>query len=112
VFYDVTMEALSPDLSVNATLDEYLTDTSVPLHIMVEVKASSFTSKDQAQQFSELIAVYGSSYYLSIVFVNDSEYGATDSKALEQQMATENYTHYANVTRLSGEIKVRWLEEE
>ncbi|MDR2670383.1 MAG: hypothetical protein LBC26_01510 [Oscillospiraceae bacterium] len=112
VFYDVDMQALSPELSANATLDDFLADTRVPLNVMVEVKAESTAYKDLAQQFADLLAVKGSHYYLSIVFVDGDKYDVTDSKALEQLMVSGEYSHCAKITRLGDEIKVRWLEEE
>lgn len=112
VFYDVDLQALSPDLSTNASFEEYLADTLIPFHIIVELKESDFLSKDRVQQFAELVAQHGSSYYLSLVFVNDADYGATDVNTLKQRMALGNYVHCAKVTHFSGVFEFRWLEGE
>ena len=112
IYYDVDYQALSPELSADAAFNAYLADTRVPLNIMVEVKASDFVSEDQAQQIAELIAANGTYYYISIMIVNDGEYGSYDSKTLEKQMSLGNYAHCAKITRLDGEIRVRWLEKE
>lgn len=112
LFYDVAIQGLSPELAVNATFSEFLSDTRVPLNIMIEAKSSNFTSESQAQQFAELIAVNGTHYYLSIVIVDDSEYGSYNSESLEEQMASGNFVYCAKITRLDGEIQIRWLEKE
>jgi hypothetical protein len=112
VFYTVDKQALSPDLSAEASFDEYLADTRVPLNIMIEAKASKFSSKEQAQELTGLLASHGCDFYLSLVFVQDNDFGATDNKALESKMANGNYAHCAKVTSISGETNIRWLEEE
>lgn len=110
VFYQVSLQALSPELSVNATFEEYLADTRAPLHIMVEIKESDFLTKDHALELTERIARHGSSYFLSLVFVEDAGYGAVDADALEERMASGNYVHCFKATHFSGIFEFRWLE--
>ena len=112
VFYRVTRWALSPELPVNATFAEFLTDPKARLNIMLEVKASDYVSVEQTQQFAELLAAYGTEFYVSVVFVNDDEFGTFDDETLEKQMSTRSYTHCAKITHLGGVIKIRWLEDE
>jgi len=112
IIYEVNTLALSPDLGINATFEEYLADTYVPLHILVEVKESNYSSKEQAQQYAELVAANGSEFYLTILFVHDSDYGLVDREAFNRQITSKNYAYCAKATRFSGKIELWWLEEE
>jgi hypothetical protein len=109
VFCRISTLALSPELSANATLYEYLADTSAPLRIMVEVKESDFTSEEQAQRFAERIAENGAYFSISIVVVDDSEYGTFDIYTLDELIGLKKYIRFAMITRLdSSGIRLDW----
>jgi hypothetical protein len=110
VLCDINTLALPVELPYNATLYEYLADTSVPLAIMVEVKESSLKSEDQVQRFAERIAANGSYFNISFVIVEDSEYSATDIKTLKGLVDSSQYVRYAMISnRDDNGIRIRWL---
>ena len=109
VLFDINTMTLSPDLPANATLYEYLADTSAPLIIMVEVKGSDFISKEQAQRFTERVAANGSYFGIWFVVVDDSEYGTFDIETLSELVGLNNYIHFAMITKFdSNGIKSEW----
>ena len=112
IFYNVDYQALSPELPVDATFNEFLADTRVPLKIDVEVKATDFVSKEQAEQTSELMSVKGTRFWLRIIVVNNSEYGTFDSKTLKKYVELQKFIQCAVISRLDGDNQTRWLEEE
>ena len=112
IFYDVAHEALSADLPVEASLEDFLADTRVPLVIMAEVRASDFSSEEQAQRFAELIAANGTPFYISLVIVDDNEYGTFNSKTLDEQVALKKFVYCAIITKLDNNIQVRWVGKE
>jgi hypothetical protein len=111
VFYDIDPQTLSPELSADATFEEYLADTRVPLNILLEVKMSSFVSEDQVVQLANLVSVNGTEYSLSVVFVDDDKYGIYDEGTLGKQMVLGDYT-CLQISRFNNEIKIRWDEKE
>lgn len=112
VFFDVTDQPLPAELPVNATLEEFLSDTTVPLTFLVEVDKDHFTSKDQIRQLIELISEYESRYYLSVLVVENDEFGAENSQVLDDKMYRGDYIHCAKVSKVTDEVRIRWLEEE
>ena len=112
IFYEVSRLSLSPDLPVAATLEEYLADTRVPLVIMAEVRASDFSSEGQAQRFAELIAANGTLFYISLVIVDDNEYGTLSSKDLDKKMSLDQFVDCAKIINLDGNVQVKWLGKE
>jgi hypothetical protein len=111
VFYDVSNQTLSSELGADATFEEYLADTRVPIHILLEVKTSDFVSEDQTTQLAKLVSVNGTEYYLSVVFVDDDKYGIYDEDTLRKQMVLGDYTR-VQITRFDGEIEIIWKEKE
>ena len=110
---DLVYRANSPGLSANATFAEYLSDTRVHFTIMIEVKASSFTSKEQAQQATGLIGAHGTNFYLTIVVVDDDDFGKFDRAALNAQIRSGQFVECASIKHFDGEeIQIRWLEKE
>ena len=100
---------LSSELPVNATLYEYLADTSAPLIILVEVRESKFLSEDQAIRLAERIARNGTYYYISFVVLDDSEYGIFDIETLEELIKFDKYIRFAMITRLNSDgIQIEW----
>jgi hypothetical protein len=112
VFYDVELQTLSPDLSKDASFSEFLADTSVPLNVMIEVRANNLGSDDQARQIADLIAANGTRFIMHIVSLSDTDYGIYDEDALEQQISLGNYAKCAIITKIASDIRVRWLGKE
>lgn len=113
VFCDINTLTLSPELPANATLYEYLEDTSAPLIILVEVKERNFISEEQARRLAERIAARGSNFYISFIVVSDSEYGAYDIKSLDKLVELGKYVRFAAISRMSGSsIQTKWQSGE
>lgn len=112
IFYDVADDGLSPDLPANALFEEFLADAGVPLVIMVEAKTSNFSVDEQAEDLAKLIAANGTSFYLSVVIVDDSAYGTYDRKALNEQIALRQFVRCAKITSIGGIIQTEWLGKE
>ena len=112
IHYDVAYEALSPDLSTTATLNEFLSDRRVSFVVMVEIKESDFTSEEQAEQLAELIATTGRSFYLTIVIVSDREYGSFNRESLNKHVSLNGFIHCAKITNFNNNIETRWLGKE
>ena len=112
VFYKVDAQALSPEITVDATFEEFLADTRVPLNILLEVKASTFVSEEQIEQLAEFLFTYGTEYYLSVVFIDDDLFGTFDETAIEQHMASGSYVYCTKVTMLNGVLRIRWLQKD
>jgi hypothetical protein len=109
VFCKISTLTLSTELSANATLSEYLADTSAPLVILIEVRESDFISEEQAQRLVEQIAAHGSNFYISFIVVGDSEYGTYDIKSLNKLVELEKYVRFAAISRTDGSsIRIKW----
>lgn len=109
VFCRINTMTLSPELLANATIYEYLADTSAPLVLTVKVKESDFISEEQAKRFAELIAANGSYFSISFIVVDDSEYETFDIEALYELVGLKKYIRYAIITRLdSNGIRTEW----
>jgi len=109
VFYNVSNGALSPDLSLTATFSEFLADTRVPLHILVEVKASNFISEEQAQNLTELVAASGANFFLTLIFVDDKEYGTFNRDTLYKHVELNKFGRGAFVSKFGDDIEIRWI---
>jgi len=109
VFYYVDYQALSNELSATATFNDFISNKSTPLNIDIEVKSSSFISKEQVGQVAKLIAVNGTRFTLRVIVVDDSVYGTFDDKTIEKYVQLRKYVHCAVISKLNGEIDIRWL---
>ena len=104
VFYEVSMDGLSPELSANASFSEYLADTRVPLSFSIRTKASKFTSEKQAERLANSLAIYGTKYITVLASVVDEQYG-TSSENL-------SFVWRVQLTRLNNNIEIDWLEKK
>ena len=108
IFYTVAKMGVSPNLPRNATLNEFLADTRVPLVILIEIKESNFKSKEQAEKFAELIAENGTHFYLTIAVVSDNVYGTFNQKSLGEHIALKKIIHYALFIKENDSIESIW----
>jgi len=108
VFYTVAKMGVSPNLSRNATLNEFLADTTIPLVILIEIKESNFKNKEQAQKVAELIAENGTHFYLTIAVVSDNLYGTFNQKSLGEHIALKKFMHYALFIKENDSIECIW----
>lgn len=110
VFYDVLYMVQSDDLSPDASFEEYLADTSMRIQTVIEVKSSVYESDAQVEALAESIAVYGSYFNVSVIVLDDSEYGKDDRKELGIRMAYGKFVRCAKIVKSSDETKIKWLE--
>ena len=111
VFYEVAKMPLSPELSANATFDEYLADTHGFISACIEIRGSSFVEKEQVQEMinSIVTSCKADNLTLIIVFVKDELFGTTDEDALRRNVVRRQFVHCARVTRENGEVQIEWL---
>lgn len=112
VFYKVSTTVLSPELSADASFEVYLSDSSAEIHPVIEVKASCYGSAEKIKELADNIMKRCGCYYVSVVFVDDDEYGLSDFEAMKSRMGSGNFVHCAKITGDLNEYEVRWLEEE
>jgi len=112
VFYEVSESVLSPDLSSDATFNDFLENTQEPFVIMIEIKESDFSSEEQARKVAELIAEQVKQYYFTIVVVDDSVYGTFDRDSLNKHVSSDKFIHCAKITNIDDSIQVKWLGKE
>lgn len=108
VFYNVAKDSLSPKLSANASFNEFLADTQVPLNFSIRTKASLFTSEKQAIQLAESLAVYGTHFDLVLASVKDQQYNNNKNDSNSDL----NFVWRVQLTNLSGKIEIEWLRKE
>ena len=106
VFYDVARDGLSPNLSANASFNEYLSDARVTLNISIRTKASLFTSEKQAIQLADALAAYGTHFITVLSSVSDEDYGKSNENE------SINFVWRVQLSKLSGNIEIDWLEKE
>ena len=114
VFYDVAKMALSPELPVNATFDDYFADPRGFVSVSIEVKSSDFVSKEQAQKVIDPIATACKADYLGIiiVIVEDDKYGTFDIDSLGEHVVSRQFVQCVRLTRQNGSTFTEWLGEE
>ena len=112
IYYEVANDGLSPDLSADATLQEFLADTRVTAIAIIEVKQSSFNADEQTEKVAELIAQSGINYQMMVVVMDDSVFGTFDQKALGKELSLSRFIHCAEIIRRDGNTKIRWLDRE
>jgi len=110
-FFTPTKNGLSTELSVDSSLEQYLSDTRTRLVILVEVKESDFASESQAEELSRLIGKYGSHYLLKIVIVKDGEYGSYDAVSLEDVIGKKESARCVVVDNSTGTAVIGWFGE-
>jgi hypothetical protein len=112
IFYEAANDGLSSSLPADASFDEFLADTRVPLGVMIEVKASDLSSREQAEKVAKLIAERSAGFYLTLVAVDDDVYGALDRKSLNERIPSRQFVECASITWLDGELRTEWLGKE
>ena len=106
IFYDVNTDGLPTDMPVGATFDEFFTDDRLLFIVMAEVKGSSFTSREQAEEAAKLIGdASGAEFHLTIVIVEDDVYGTFDDRTLQKQVSMQKAVDCASIKIQGGEIK-------
>lgn len=111
VFYDVVMNGLSAQLPASASFNEYIADTRVLLPVMVGVKKSSFSTKENAESVGNLAAEKGTNFILSIVFVDDEEYETINESALGDAVVFGKYKNVQLTNQGGNDLQVEWREE-
>ena len=112
VHYNVARSALSPELPADASFEEYFADESCFLSAAIAVKASSFTSEEQAEIVTEpILEACGASYIgVLLVVVDDAEYESLDLDELGHKVVTNQFVQCARLTKQHGEVSLEWLE--
>lgn len=111
-FRDVLENPLSPDLPVDATMEDVLADTSVWQSVLFEVKESSFSDEEQVSRLADLLAQTGAHFRMCVVFLPDSEYGIDNYDTLLDRLTDYRFSRCANITKLDENTDVRWVEKE
>ena len=112
IYYSVNKEGLSPSLAANASLNEFLADTPY-LVVMIEVKESIFTSREQVGKLVEIIGENLPYYCLTIIVVDDSIYGTLDRNSLDDLITSMQFEQCGDIRRLEGNVQVnKWLDKE
>ena len=104
VFYTATEEGQSPKLSGDASFSEFLADTRVPLIAAIEIKDSSRTSDTQSEELGRLLSASGANIYITLVAVDDNEFGTLDREALNEKRGS-NYC--VRISNLDGNIQIK-----
>lgn len=111
IHYDVREASLSPELSVDATLEDFLSGGGVPLVVMVEVRESDYQSEEQIEKVSKLIAESGAEFHLTIAVVKDELYGTFDRTSLNAHISAKKCVRCANTSNVDGEMQISWFQE-
>ena len=111
VFYKVARISLSPDLSADASFDDYLADTCGAISACIELRASSFTGKEPIEKMLDRIVSIckTGNFMLAIVFVEDALFGSFDNDTLRKNVVRGQFTHCARATRTNDTVRLEWL---
>ena len=111
VFYKVAKMSLSPELSVNATFDEYFSDPCGFISACIEIKVSSFSDKEQVQKVIDSITTdyKGEHLALLIVFVDDELFGTYNEDTLRESVVRRQFVRCARVTGRNSDVQTEWL---
>ena len=114
VYYNVAKRALSPELSADASFEEYLADEEGYISAYIAVRASSFTAMEQAANVTEPILSACGAEYLSVllVVVEDAEYELLDGDTLGEKVVLRQFVHCARLTKEGSDVQLEWLEED
>lgn len=112
IYYNVNPNGLSPDLAADATFEEYLADTRVPLVILAEVKESDFSGEEQAVAVAERLAANTGKYVLTLTVVKDNVYGIYEHDALRKQVSLNQFVRCADIKHPGNGIQIAWREKE
>lgn len=111
IYYDVSNQVLSADLPANASFEEYVSDASLLLQMVIEVESGHYSSERQIDTLAELVSASVSRFNIPVIVVEDEEFGQFSKKELGKKIAYGHYARCAEITKLSDEIIIRWLEE-
>lgn len=104
VFLNIGFMALSPDIPASASFEDYLADSDCYLSVLIGVKQSDFTNREQLSTAASAIsnACGGRSLSILIIVVKDSEFETLDEKALEEKSMKDDFVICAELTRNDG----------
>lgn len=112
VFYEPTEIGLSPDLAADAQFEQFLSDPMAFFAVGVEVSSSSFNSKEQAERLAQTLADAGVQFRLTLLVLDDSEYGTIDEDQFYQRRSLEEFLDCVEFTHTNGDLQVKWIEKE
>ena len=114
VYYKVARSALSPELPADASFEEYFADEEGFISANIAVKASSFTSKEQAENVMDpILSACGAGYIgVLLVVVDDAEYESLDVDTLGKKAVLGQFVHCARLTKQGSDVQLEWLEED
>ena len=114
VYYDVARRALSPELPADASFEEYFADEKGDISAYIAVKASSFTTKEQAENVMDpILSACGAGYIgILLVVVDDAEYEFLEEDTLTKKIIRSQFVHCARLTKQGSDVQLEWLEED
>lgn len=111
VFYEPTKVGLSEDLMPDAAFESFLADPKGFFMIGVEVRASSFDSKEKAECLAQSLCDAGMQFRLMLLSVSDEEYGTLSSDEFFDRRAMKEFVTCVEFTNLNGEFHTNWVEK-
>ena len=108
VYYKASSVCQSVDLSADASFEEYLADGRAELIVMMELKASEFTSRDTLQNIVDKITDSCKNMTLTVIVVDDNIFDTLDRDGLNNRIAHRDYVALAKVYINHDEVKIDW----
>lgn len=113
VTYRVAKSALSPELSAQASFDDFLSDKKSFISASIYIRESSFKEKEQVNKIADKISSKCSAEHLGILFtiITDSEYENLE-EIMQDKDTSRKAVCLARLTRQDGEQRFEWIGEE
>lgn len=113
IFYDAsTSGTISPEVPIDISFEEFLSSPTGPHHLIIEVKESAFTSREDAEKFAKKLENTGLTYFLSIIVIEDHIYGTLSKDELSKKMGYREFVECLKVGKEPEreQYYLEWLE--
>jgi len=114
-FYTAAYKGLSPELTADASLEDFLADSRSLITVRIAIKESKYTSKEQLNVVADSIVSVcnADSIGVIIMVVKDDRYDGLDKDAFGDYVVFRDFVHCIRVQREDGEdLLIEWLGEE
>lgn len=111
VFYNAPLVCQSPDLRADASFEDFLADGRAELIVMLEVKASEFTSTELLNELVAEITKSCNHMTVTVIVVDDSIFGTMDRSELNDRIAHRDYVAMGKAYIDPEGVEIKWRGE-
>lgn len=112
VYYEAHILSVSSDLPAETSFEEFYADESTLIVVMIELKESSYSSRQQLEDMLAKIMNSQGEVLITTVVVEDALYGTLDRRSLNIMINNKEQVDSVYAKIKNGAMQVVWTKED